>query len=352
MRTIISLSLFISVALFSCNTSSNESQSADQKSITIVFGSCAHEDEPQPMLDVATNLDPDVFIYLGDNIYGDSRDMDVLKAKYAKLSAKPEFQRLRQSSRIMAVWDDHDFGENDAGRHYPFKAESKDIFLDFWEVPDNSARRSHPGIYDSEYIEAHGLRVQFILLDTRTFRDDLRIRTEADTAFKNDYVPYETGDSTFLGETQWNWLESVLLEPADLRIVASSNQFAHTYNGWESWTNMPHERQRFVDLIKATAADRLMFISGDVHWGEISQMDVKGLYPLLDVTSSGITQSWPDTEPNLNRVGDIVRQNNIGMIKVSIQDRDTTITMGLIDSSATLVTQHTVHFNTLVASGN
>jgi alkaline phosphatase D len=73
-----------------------------------------------------------VFIFLGDNVYGDTRDPSVLRAKYAKLQDKPEFQRLCAQVPILATWDDHDYGENDAGRDYPMKEESRGIFCDFW----------------------------------------------------------------------------------------------------------------------------------------------------------------------------------------------------------------------------
>ena len=324
-----------------------------------MFGSCAHEDKPQPMLEVAAKWQPDVFVFLGDNIYGDTRDMSVLEAKYEKLAAKPGFQRLQEESVVYAVWDDHDYGENDAGRHYPMKRESRDIFMDFWNVPLDSERRKHPGIYGVEYFEKDGFRVQFILLDTRTFRDELRHRTESDSAYKNDYVPYETSDSTFLGEAQWSWLESVLEEPADLRVVATSNQFSHTYNGWESWTNVPHERQRFIDLIRSTRAEHLVFISGDVHWGEISRQEVQDGYPLYDVTSSGITETWPNVEPNANRIGDVVRQNNVGVIEIGeIGDQPEAerslggmgskrLRLGLVDSTGSFALQHDVDLSQL-----
>ncbi|MDO8971728.1 MAG: alkaline phosphatase D family protein, partial [Saprospiraceae bacterium] len=117
----------------------------------IAFGSCASQDRPQPILDSAAAYRPDLFIWLGDNIYGDTKDMDVLRAKYAKLAAKPEFQRLKKATRFLATWDDHDFGWNDSGRHYSFKKESREIFLDFWEEPANSPRRKHEGIYTSYY---------------------------------------------------------------------------------------------------------------------------------------------------------------------------------------------------------
>ena len=342
------LIIIIAYSLLACGPeSSTKHESTTDYSIRIMFGSCAHEDEPQPLLEIAAGFEPDVFVFLGDNIYGDTRDMDVLSAKYAKFAAKPGLQQLKANSTVFAVWDDHDYGENDAGRHYPMKAESKEVFLEFWDVPEDSDRRAHEGIYGVEYFEEDGFKVQFILLDTRTFRDELRHRTDMDTAFKNDYVPYETTDSTFLGEAQWTWLESVLRQPADLRVVASSNQFSHEYNGWESWTNVPHERQRFIDLIKSTKAEHLLFISGDVHWGEISRQDVHGGYPLYDVTSSGITQTWPDTEPNENRVGEVIRQNNVGVIDVMWNSRDTTLKMGLVDSTEAVVEGHTIALSDL-----
>lgn len=75
----------------------------------IAFGSCAQQDKAQPILDTVLRHHPDVFVYLGDNIYGDTKDMKVLSDKYAKLGAKPEFQRLKKGTRVLATWDDHDF---------------------------------------------------------------------------------------------------------------------------------------------------------------------------------------------------------------------------------------------------
>lgn len=71
----------------------------------------------------------DLFVYLGDNIYGDTEDMNVLLAKYGKLSCKTEFQNLLNSCKVIATWDDHDYGVNDGGVEYPMKVESKNIFL-------------------------------------------------------------------------------------------------------------------------------------------------------------------------------------------------------------------------------
>ena len=50
-------------------TSCNEKKAAVTK---IAFGSCGHEDDPQPVLSIAADQKPDAFIFLGDNIYGDT----------------------------------------------------------------------------------------------------------------------------------------------------------------------------------------------------------------------------------------------------------------------------------------
>ena len=296
----------------------------------ISFGSCADQQRPQPILAQVTARAPDLFVYLGDNIYGDTEDMQVLRDKYSQLAAKPEFQALRRSCPTLAIWDDHDYGVNDGGRHYPRKAESREVFLDFWREPASSARRGHPGIYHAERFHADGRTLQVILLDTRTFRDDLRLRGEA-AGFKNDYRPHEDGAHALLGEAQWRWLERQLRAPADLRIVATSIQFGHSYNGWESWTLFPRERERMIGLIRSTQADGVVFISGDVHWGEISRQDVPGGYPLYDVTASGLNQDWDKIEPSARRVGDAVAEYNFGSIEIDWAADDPRVRLLSID---------------------
>lgn len=325
-----------------CNAQNNETQATPpNESFRVVFGSCAHEDKEQPLLKNAVRLNPDLFIYLGDNIYGDTRDMTLLKTKYEKLASKTEFQELKKSTKILSVWDDHDYGENDKGRHYPFKKESKEIFMNFWEIPQDSERRTHEGIYGSEFVKIGDKTLQIIMLDTRTFRDDLLKNEPKNTAYKNDYIPYTKKDSTILGKIQWKWLKKELSKKADIRIIASSLQFGHEYNGYESWTNMPQEQAKFIDLIAKTKATGVVFISGDVHWGEISKMETTNTYPLYDVTSSGITQTWTSTEPNKNRVGNVIVQNNIGLIEIFYKDQDPLIKLNLYDKNG-IVSNHSI----------
>lgn len=301
----------------------------------IAFGSCADQTQPQAILRNVVERDPDVFVYLGDNIYGDTEDMDELRTKYATLGNRPEFQALRAHCPLLATWDDHDYGLNDGGRHYPQKAASKEVFLDFWGEPSGSSRFEHPGIYHEERFTDGVRTVQVLLLDTRSFRDDLVLAGDA-PGFKNDYRPNQDPAATVLGRAQWTWLEERLAAPADLRIIATSIQFGHAYNGWESWTNVPHERARLIETIKRTRANGVVFISGDVHWGEISRQVVAGGYPLYDVTASGINRDWDLIEPNARRVGDPVKEFNFGMIDIDWSTPDPAVTLSSIDIEDTV----------------
>lgn len=293
----------------------------------IAFGSCAHQDHEQPILREVVAVGPEIFVYLGDNIYGDTLDMGVLQAKYDKLAGKGEFQDLRAKVAVTATWDDHDYGTNDAGKEFPMKEDSRRIFLDFWKVPKTSPRRTRPGIYGFHEYREGDRAIQLILLDTRFFRDPLKRKTGP--PWKNDYEPDPDSGKTFLGEDQWKWLEGKLSQPADVRIIATSIQFSHEYNGYESWTNLPVERQKMADLIRKTRANGVVFISGDVHWGEISRLPVEKGYPLFDVTSSGLTEDWETVEPNENRVGPAIRANNFGMIEIDWTKEDPEIALGV-----------------------
>jgi alkaline phosphatase D len=319
---------------------------------TIAFGSCAEQWKPQPVLERVVAQQPDIFIYLGDNLYSDTYSMDTLRKNYAVLAAKPEFQKLKTAMPVYAVWDDHDYGWNDSGRHYPFKEESKEIFLAFFGEQGDHTIRAHPGIYHVAYFGERGRRVQIIFPDLRTFRDKLlpyNGNRAGDSRFNYelDYSPYTTGDSVLVGEEQWKWIEAQLKEPADVRIIASSTQFGITHNGYEAWANFPHEQKRMLDVIRKSKANGVVFISGDVHYAEISKLTGEGMYPVYDVTSSGITSTWGFATPNDNRVDGPVMENNFGLIKINWELADPEIIMQVHDVSGQVRIDRTVKLSEL-----
>ena len=288
----------------------------------IAFGSCAKEYKPQPILAKVAEVKPDLFVFLGDNVYGDTTDEDTLRTKYSQFGNKPEFRALLNATDVIATWDDHDYGKNNAGRHFLFKEKSKKIFLDFWREPLNSDRRKRKGIYADYMFGSKGKRVQILLLDTRSFRDDFKqrlvrkIRHNKISAYKRIYVEHDDESETMLGEQQWRWLEEQLRKQADLRIIGSSTQFGASYNGHEAWANMPHEQQKLANIISETGANRVVFISGDMHYSETSRMKTDATYPLYDFTSSGITQTTFHAYANKNRIDGPVKQNNYGMLEI------------------------------------
>ena len=265
----------------------------------IAFGSCGNQDEPQPILSQAAAKYPNVFIWLGDNIYADTYDLDTMRAKFQRLSEKPEYQLLQKRTRFIATWDDHDYGDNDIGRHYSLKAESKEIFLKHWKIPANDIRRMREGIYTSYFYSSKGKTVQVIVLDTRTFRDDLK-------KYDGRKMP-----RAFFYELDY----------------------------------LPHERERFTQLIQKTRANGVIFISGDVHYAEISKFTPKGGYPLYDVTASGITSTWLFATPNENRIEGPIMDNHFGLIDIDWSKKDPTIQMRIYDVRKALRINKTIRLS-------
>lgn len=298
----------------------------------VLFGSCLDPSRPHPILDTAARVRPDLFIFLGDNIYADTRNPAVLREKYAALGASAGFRRLLSACPLLATWDDHDYGANDAGRAFPMKRESRRQFLDFWSVPADSPRRAHEGVYDAAVIGSPGRRLQVILLDTRYFRSPL-LPGRLPRHTHGPYLPDLGPGASLLGEEQWHWLEERLREPAELRLIASSIQVLSEHHGWEAWANFPREQERLFELLRSTRAEGVLFLSGDRHFAEISRRGEPGLYPLYDITSSGLNLRFPEAAPNPNRYrldGSYLFEN-FGELEVAWDDADPGLRMRVAD---------------------
>ncbi|MEM5547528.1 alkaline phosphatase D family protein [Pseudoalteromonas fuliginea] len=302
----------------------------------ILFGSCGHQDKNIPIFNAINKEQGDLFIFLGDNIYGDTNDMDVLADKYQRLGAKPGFKTLKAQTPIIAMWDDHDYGQNDAGKEYPHKEQSRQIMLNFWDEPANSARRTRPdGIYTSYMYGENEQTIQVIMPDLRWNRDalnhvgELEYYTKRKLNNQGPYSPSEVKGASMLGEAQWQWLEQELKKPAAIKLIASSLQLLPDFTGWESWANFPEDRNRLFALIKKHKVNGVVIISGDTHWGEVSKYQQNLDYPLIEMTSSGLTEKWKDVSPNKHRVGDFTHNVNYGDLSINWQQIDPTISLKL-----------------------
>jgi alkaline phosphatase D len=285
----------------------------------VTFGACFNPRMQKPAIfDGILKQDSAVFVFIGDNIYGDTTDMELLKRKWGKLEAVEGFRQLRDSTTLLATWDDHDYGVNDGGKSYAKREESEAIFLDFFKDPQDSPRRQREGVYGSYVFGPAGQRCQIILLDTRYFRDELpHTKAKKKKGTVGWYEPTEDRSKTLLGEAQWAWLEAQLQVPADIRILASSIQVLAQDKGMENWGNVPHEQARLFELIKKHKAHHTFAISGDVHFSELSQRDIDG-YSFYDFTSSGMSHTskgWANCV-NPYRVGKAIWEHNAGLIEI------------------------------------
>ena len=331
----------------------------------IAFGSCAKHDQPQPVWDAVVETSPQAFLLLGDNIYADTKDMDVLRAKYRQLGEQPGYRKLKAACPVLATWDDHDFGADDAGADYPMRRQSQQLFLDFFEAPADDERRSREGVYSARVFGPEGKRVQVILLDTRYFRSPLKTGFEAGErgeGRRGKYLPDDDPAATMLGDAQWRWLEQQLRRPAELRLIGSSVQVIPEEHGWEKWANFPRERQRLLRLIKDTRANGVIFLSGDRHLAEISRLpadDPLGVgYTLLDVTSSSLNapsgnQTKAGTrfanEVNAHRVGLTYFDTNFGTVHVDWEPADPVVRVQVRDQAGDVILQQRMHLSELCA---
>jgi alkaline phosphatase D len=255
---------------------------------------------------------------MGDIIYADTEDMEVMQSKYLKQKRTDGYQKLRKETQIIGVWDDHDYGVNDGDKGYLKKRESKELMLDFLDVPKDARVRNRPGAYQAFTFGPEGKKVKILLLDGRYFRDFLI----PNPSRKSRYLPNEEGD--MLGEKQWNWLEEQLTgSDADLHIIVSGVQVIPMEHPYEKWANFPSARKRFFQLLAKTQPPNVFLLSGDRHLAEMSRLDLKGLpHPLYEITSSGMTHSAGTVkgdihqETNRYRVGPLMVRKNFGLLQI------------------------------------
>jgi len=337
--------------------------SAEEPLARIAFGSCAKQDQPQPIWETVSENKPQLFMFLGDNIYGDTDDMDLLREKYVLLGQQPGYQKLKRTCPILATWDDHDLGANDAGAEFAKKRESQQIFLDFFEATKDDVRRTREGIYSSGVYGPAGRRVQIILLDCRYFRSQLKpgfTPGEPGEGYRGKYLPNSDPEATVLGESQWRWLAEQLKVPAELRIIGSSYQILADEHGSEAWGNFPLERKRLLRTLRDSKAKGIVLLSGDRHLAEIARLPADhadGIgYPLVEVTSSSLNAPSGNftkakvrfaNEINAYRVGLTYFDVNFGNVLIDWESADPVVRLQVKDELGGVVLQQRLKLSQL-----
>jgi alkaline phosphatase D len=302
----------------------------------IAFGSCSDEDRPQPLWRPILDRRPELWIWLGDNVYADTGDMAAMRRSYERAKANPGYQALLASTPVIGTWDDHDYGLNDGGREWRMKQPAQQQLLDFLDEPADTPRRRREGVYESYTYGPPGRQLKVILLDTRYHRDP------------RDTVRF-SGD--VLGEEQWAWLERELRgSTAQVHLIGSSIQVVAEDHRFEKWANFPAARERLFRLVGQTRAPGVVFLSGDRHIAEISRVDGTAAgYPMYDVTSSGLTHTWRTVyeEANRHRLGSNVVALNFGLLEIDWNARPVALRFAIIDDREQVRLERTIPLSEL-----
>jgi alkaline phosphatase D len=290
----------------------------------IAFGSCCRiqYDPDQRIWNAVRALEPDMFLWLGDNIYADSDQHAALVDLYGRGRVVERLEPLLRSTPQLATWDDHDFGYNDSDGNSPGKADSLKVFKDFWANPAYG-EAGNPGVY----FRQHYGGVDFFVLDGRYHRDPT---DQADDAGKS-----------MLGAAQKAWLKRGLkASTAPFKVLAIGGGWSCAENekGGDSWAVYLTERNELFDFIRDNDIGGVVCISGDSHMGELNCIprSDQGGYDLYDFCSSPLAQ-MPAAKNTRQapevRVRDTwTRSVNVGLMRFDLTGPTPTLTYTLHDA--------------------
>ena len=259
----------------------------------IAFASCAKiQDFPvQPAWKRIQDEEPDLLILLGDNVYAPNNRLDLskLERRYQQQLDESNFKALIEEVPFKAIWDDHDFGPDNAkGAAFDesYKVAARDLFHQYM----NSSTNLPEAYYSFEQGGVH-----FIMLDVRYYREDRAGSVNA----------------TPLGATQFQWFKEEMEKDADYKIVCSGscltrvktvqNEYLAQYKNFYN--------NEFLPLLEAS--NRLLVLTGDVHRNFIKVHS--GFFELI---SSGVGRGGVLSKRIRNNYGTIEFKNDEVFIRL------------------------------------
>jgi alkaline phosphatase D len=318
-------------------------EGGDAPDITIAIGSCfflAAAEAPWSastygdgfeIFDAIASKAPDLMVWMGDNLYfqpPDELDPASMAARYRRQRALPALQRLLVAAPQIAIWDDHDYGPNDADMSYVLKGEALALFRQYWANPSY-------GLPDVRGIfgRARFGDVDLFLLDDRWYRSANKL--------------VDAPDKTMFGAQQLAWLRSALAySGATLKLVVNGSQMWNRANRFEGFNHYAYEQKAFADWLVTQRVAGVMFASGDRHFTELLRIERPGAYPLYEFTSSPLTsRPWenpergeranPDVVP-----GTLVGKRQFGLIRLTGPARARRIALESYDQKGELLWRH------------
>ncbi|MCC6845935.1 MAG: alkaline phosphatase family protein [Bacteroidetes bacterium] len=320
----------------------------DPPEFKVAAGSCLYVNETQydrpgksygggyEILTAIAAKKPDIMLWLGDNAY--LREVDWYSRsgilhRYSHTRALPELQPLLASTQNYAIWDDHDFGPNDADRGFRAKDLTLEAFRLFWGNPSYGIN-GKPGITTTfEWGD-----VQFFLLDNRYYRTPNNRKT---------------GERRMFGKEQIEWLtDNLVSSKATFKIIVTGGQILNTATKYETFARFPEERGDLLEAIRRENINGVIFVSGDIHSGELAVLQRDGTYPLYELTTSPLTSAAsprPDSLRSLALKETIVEDRNFAVIEFKGDKNNRTIIMRTYDKDGREWWNKTIHANELQA---
>lgn len=278
--------------------------------LRIAFGSCARyaADAEQRIWSAVTAREPELFLWLGDNIYGDSLIPATLAEEYRRQRGVPGFQALGANVPQLAIWDDHDYGLNDHDRENPVKEQALSLFRRWWANPAYGLAKT-PGVF---FRYRYGA-VELFMLDSRYHRAH------------NDAA--DTPSKSMLGAGQRQWLEAALADSdAIFKLIACGSGWSSAKGpGGDSWAAFLHERDALFEYIRERGIEGVVLLSGDTHTGELNAIpwSDRGGYDLYDLVSSPLAQrpeqDWVNRRPELRIRQPFDQDNNFGLLEFAFE---------------------------------
>jgi alkaline phosphatase D len=237
----------------------------------------------------------DFMIWTGDHVYmlkpWQWKSKEAMIDAYNTQRESAPLKKYMASRPQYAIWDDHDFGPNNAGAEFFNKDTALEVFKEMWP---NQIYANKLGIYHTfSHHEA-----QFFMMDGRYFK-----------------IP----DTQLLGKQQLDWLCNELKNSkATFKFVCLGIQ-ALCDGGYENFRKYPSEFAYFMKFISENKIEGVIFMTGDMHYAEVTKVDRIGEYPLFDFTISPLT-SFPINyfTENKYRVEDTkLNQYNFGEVTFS-----------------------------------
>ncbi len=220
-------------------------------SYTVAIGSCARVGSNGAIFDTVRKMDPLLYLITGDLHYGDNgvNDLERYREVMDLTLSRPAQSALYRSTPIAYVWDDHDYGANDADGNSASRAAAMESYREY--VPSYELGGADSAVYQAFTIG----RVRYVLTDARSARNLDRAE--------------ERGADSMLGTEQKAWFKDEIVEAAaDHELVVWINPVpwvADEEAGADHWGGFADERRELADHIADNDIDNLLMISGDAH---------------------------------------------------------------------------------------